>query len=221
MRWTPAASIATLILGLTVAADLAAAAQPTQAQASAIRSACRSDYQSYCASVPTGGPQALQCLEKNVASLSPSCQKAVNAVAGGAPAAPAATQPAATAAAPAAGTTASPAQSSAPAATAPAQSATAAPAAPAAPAKSAAPKKTVAAKPPAAAPQPAAPTAPPVVRVYTPRERLFMLRTSCGGDVRAFCPGIPLGGGRLIACLQAHGPSLSPNCQSAMADMAR
>src|SRR5262245_26151183 len=164
MRWTPAASIATLILGLTVAADLAAAAQPTQAQASAIRSACRSDYQSYCASVPTGGPQALQCLEKNVASLSPSCQKAVNAVAGGAPAAPAATQPAATPAAPAATTTASPAPSSAPAATTPAQSATTAPATPAAPAESAAPK-TVAAKSPAAAPQSAAPTAPPVVRV--------------------------------------------------------
>ena len=102
-----------------------------------------------------------------------------------------------------------------------AQSATAARAAPAAPAKSAAAKKTVAAKPPAATPQVAAQAAPPVVRVYTPRERLLMLRTSCGGDVRAFCPGIPLGGGRLIACLQAHGPSLSPNCQSAMADLAR
>src|SRR5262249_1537451 len=108
-----------------------------------------------------------------------------------------------------------------PAAPAPPQSATAPPAAPAAPAKRAAPKKTVAAKPPAAAPQPAAPTAPPVVRVYTPRERLFMLRTSCGGDVRAFCPGIPLRGGRLIACLPAHGPSLPPNCQSAMAALAR
>jgi len=67
---------------------MAVAAQPTQDQASAIRSSCRGDYRSYCANVLTGGSEALQCLEKNVASLSPACQKAVNAVKGGAPPAP-------------------------------------------------------------------------------------------------------------------------------------
>jgi hypothetical protein len=67
----------------------------------------------------------------------------------------------------------------------------------------------------------AKPVQPLVVRVYTPRERLILLRSSCGGDVRAFCPGIPLGGGRVIACLEALGPSLSPRCQSAMAALAR
>jgi hypothetical protein len=82
-----AAQIALLTLAL-LGAVMAAAQQPSQGQASAIRSNCRSDYRSHCASVPTGGPAALQCLQKNVASLSPSCQWAVNEVGGGAPAAP-------------------------------------------------------------------------------------------------------------------------------------
>ena len=44
--------------------------QPSSAQISAIRSACRSDYPKVCAGVPTGGAPALQCLEKNKAKLS-------------------------------------------------------------------------------------------------------------------------------------------------------
>jgi hypothetical protein len=76
----------------------ATAGQPTSAQISAIRSACRSDYPKVCAGVPTGGAPALQCLEKNKGKLSPACEKAVAAAGGGA--APAA---GATAAAPAAG----------------------------------------------------------------------------------------------------------------------
>jgi hypothetical protein len=83
--------------------------KPSSAQVAAIRSACRSDYPKVCAGVPTGGAQALQCLEKNKASVSPACQNAVAAVAGGtaapagsAPATEAATSPAAPAAAPAA-----------------------------------------------------------------------------------------------------------------------
>ena len=76
------------------------AKQPTSAQISAIRSACRSDYPKVCAGVPTGGAPALQCLEKNKAKLSAGCEKAVTAASGGA--APAGAAPAA-AAAPAAG----------------------------------------------------------------------------------------------------------------------
>ena len=76
------------------------AKQPTSAQISAIRSACRSDYPKVCAGVPTGGAPALQCLEKNKAKLSAGCEKAVAAASGGA--APAGAAPAA-AAAPAAG----------------------------------------------------------------------------------------------------------------------
>jgi len=91
------------------ASKSAAMKQPSSAQLAAIRSACRSDYPKVCAGVPPGGAQALQCLETNKASVSPACQNAVAAVAGGAaapagraPAQEAATSPAAPAAAPAA-----------------------------------------------------------------------------------------------------------------------
>jgi hypothetical protein len=84
------------------AAATTAAKQPSDAQVSAIRSACRSDYPTVCAGVPTGGAPALQCLEKNKAKLSAGCGKAVAAASGdaapaggGAPAAAAAAAPAA------------------------------------------------------------------------------------------------------------------------------
>jgi hypothetical protein len=60
-----------------------AAKKPTDAQVSAIRSACRGDYQKVCAGVPTGGAPALQCLEKNKSRVSAACQTAVAAVSGG------------------------------------------------------------------------------------------------------------------------------------------
>ena len=53
---------------------------PTDAQRSAIRSACRSDYIAHCSSVPPGGMASLQCLQKNMSSLSSGCQTAVRAV---------------------------------------------------------------------------------------------------------------------------------------------
>jgi outer membrane biosynthesis protein TonB len=89
------------------AAASAPAQKPSNSQITAIRSACRSDYQRNCVGVPTGGAATLQCLEKNKAHLSASCQKAVNAAGGGAPApaasaAPAAAAPAGSGAAPAA-----------------------------------------------------------------------------------------------------------------------
>jgi hypothetical protein len=59
----------------------ALAQAPTDAQRSAIRSACRADYQANCSSVPPGGMASLQCLQQNLSSLSPSCQTAVRAVA--------------------------------------------------------------------------------------------------------------------------------------------
>jgi hypothetical protein len=61
-----------------------AAKAPSSAQAGAIRSACRSDYPKVCAGVPTGGVQALQCLEKNKSKVSAACQKAVAGAGGGA-----------------------------------------------------------------------------------------------------------------------------------------
>jgi hypothetical protein len=53
---------------------------PTDAQRAAIRSECRSDYEAHCASVSPGGLESLQCLQKNMSSLSSGCQSAVRAV---------------------------------------------------------------------------------------------------------------------------------------------
>ncbi|PSO19344.1 cysteine rich repeat-containing protein [Bradyrhizobium sp. MOS003] len=107
---------------------------PTDAQRSAIRSACRSDFMARCSSVKPGGVEAYQCLQKNMSSLSPGCQTAVRAV-----------EPAAapkTEAAPAAKTEAAPKAEPAPAPAAPkAESAPAAKPAAAPVPKAAAPKQ--------------------------------------------------------------------------------
>jgi len=81
-RSVPAQLLAASLFGAM--ASVAGAQQPTQAQANAIRQACRGDYQAHCASVPAGGAAALQCLQSNMASLSPGCQTAVGATQGGA-----------------------------------------------------------------------------------------------------------------------------------------
>ena len=57
-----------------------AAQQPTQIERDAIRSACRSDFLTNCASVQPGGKEALECLLQNDSKLSASCKSAVNAV---------------------------------------------------------------------------------------------------------------------------------------------
>lgn len=69
------------------AAAPAPAAQPTDAQRNAIKSACRSDFMAQCSGVTPGGTQALACLQQHSATLSPSCQAAVGALGGAAPAA--------------------------------------------------------------------------------------------------------------------------------------
>ena len=85
------------------AAPSTMAKQPSSAQISAIRSACRSDYPKVCAGVPAGGAPALQCLEKNKSKVSAACEKAISAASGdGAAPAAAATPGATTTAAPAA-----------------------------------------------------------------------------------------------------------------------
>jgi hypothetical protein len=69
-----------------VAPSPVAAAKPTAQQTSAIRSACRSDFMARCSGVTPGGAEALQCLQRNAAQLSPSCGSAVAAIGGDAPA---------------------------------------------------------------------------------------------------------------------------------------
>jgi hypothetical protein len=103
-RWVPLATV--IFMGVTPAFSQA----PTDAQRSAIRSECRSDYEAHCASIPPGGAASLQCLQKNMSSLAPGCQAAVRAVE--APAAPKAES--APAAAPAKGTAETAAPAAAP-----------------------------------------------------------------------------------------------------------
>ncbi len=263
------ASMATVIFtGLTPAFSQA----PTDAQRSAIRSECRSDYETHCASVPPGGAASLQCLQKNMSSLSSGCQTAVRAVEP--PAAPKAES--APAAAPkiekTESATAKPAETAAPAppkaaADAPAkkpssaqvaairsacrsdyqkvcagvptggapalqcleknkskvspaceQAVNAASGGGAAPAAGGAPTTAATASPgaaPAAAPAPVL-----VLRPMRPREELFVLRSACGGDVRALCGGVAPGGGRIVQCLATQAASLSPGCQGVLGQFA-
>jgi hypothetical protein len=171
---------------LVAAAAPALAQQPTDAQRSAIRSACRSDYMAHCSSVPPGGLASLQCLQKNMSSLAPACQSAVNAAAkpsepaaASEPAAPAATPKAET---PAAAEPAKPAETSKPAATA-----------------TAAPKTTTgpAAKKPTSA-------------------QVSAIRSACRSDYMQSCAGVPTGGAAALSCLEKHKSTLSPGCQQAV-----
>jgi hypothetical protein len=88
-----------------VAAKSAApAVKLTAAQQSAMKQNCRNDFMSHCAGVTPGGKDAIVCLQRNVASLSPGCQRVVSTTlpAAAPPPAPAS---AAIAATPAAGPT--------------------------------------------------------------------------------------------------------------------
>jgi len=71
---------------------------PSEAEKAAIGAACRSDFMANCSSVTPGGKEALECLLRNQAKLSPACITAVSAVvpAQQAPAAPPAAQAPAT-----------------------------------------------------------------------------------------------------------------------------
>lgn len=72
-----------LPVALTAAALSAVAAfaqSPTPAQQQAIKSNCVADYRANCSGVPTGGMDALICLEQHEAKLSPACKSAVEAV---------------------------------------------------------------------------------------------------------------------------------------------
>ena len=80
----PAKSAAEPAAAAPKAAASSTAKKPSSAQVAAIRSACRSDYPTVCAGVPTGGAPALQCLEQNKSNVSARCQQAVAAVSGGA-----------------------------------------------------------------------------------------------------------------------------------------
>src|SRR5437868_14614300 len=119
----PSTRKALLAATLFATAADAFAQAPTEAQKSAIRSACRSDFIAHCSSVTPGGVEAYQCLQKNMSSLSSGCQTAVRAVepaaapkseAAPAKSEPAKSEPAKTEATPAAAPAAKPAAEAAP-----------------------------------------------------------------------------------------------------------
>lgn len=108
---------------LFATATSAFAQAPTEAQKSAMRSACRSDFMAHCSSVTPGGVEAYQCLQSHMSSLSSGCQTAVRAVepaaapksqAAPAKPEPAKSEPAKTEAAPVAEPAAKPATEAAP-----------------------------------------------------------------------------------------------------------
>ncbi len=43
-------------------------------------------------------------------------------------------------------------------------------------------------------------------------------RAACKADTEKFCKDIKPGGGRIIACLKAHAPDLSPGCAAAFTE---
>jgi len=80
-----------VVIGLlTFAGALAplAAQQLTDAQRSAIKSACRGDYQNVCASVPPGTKDSLQCLVQHSDQVSSGCRAALAPAAAGTGTAP-------------------------------------------------------------------------------------------------------------------------------------
>jgi hypothetical protein len=85
-RATTLGALLTAVIFATAAPVFAQA--PSQAQRDAIKTQCRSDYIAHCSSIPPGGADSLQCLQKNMSSLSSSCQTAVRPVEAPAAAAP-------------------------------------------------------------------------------------------------------------------------------------
>lgn len=208
---------ALLALTLLVSTDFAAA-EPTPDQIAAIKANCRSDFMSKCWGVPRGGAEAMQCLKKNMASVSPGCQQALKAITAAPPKAPApapaiAKPEPAPPPQPAPETTAKPAAPAAPAEPTPETAATPPPAsesAPSAPPKAAAtPAPKPAATPPAEAKvkepatveEPAAaakPAVPPtaseettIIGFIPPRKKLMILR-NCRQDIETHCPDVKL-----------------------------
>ena len=202
------AALAGLALQLLPAAG-PARAQPTAEQQSALRSNCRSDFMSNCSGVQPGGAEALQCLQKNVAKLSPGCQGAVNALSPrGAPS----QATAAPAPAPTAAPSAAPMPAAAPVA-APVTGPAAKPRAPQ-------PARTATAQPPAAAPgRPAPAPASPAAAMPTPQQQ-SAIRFTCQRDFMTNCRGVTPGGADALACLQRNAARLSPDCRTSLAAVA-
>jgi hypothetical protein len=183
---------ALLVTAIFMVATPAQSQAPTDAQRNAIRSACSTDYRAHCASIPPGGEASLQCLQKNMSSLSSSCQSAVRAV-----------EPAA-----------APKAETAPGAAPKAETApSAAPKAGAAP--TAAPS-TPTVKPATVAP-PAAPKAAASATAAKPSDaQVAAIRSACRSDYQKVCAGVPTGGAPALQCLEKNKAKVSAPCAQAV-----
>ena len=187
----------TLSAGTAVATSAYSQA-PTDAQRTAIRAECRSDYEAHCASVPPGGMASLQCLQKNMSGLSSGCQSAVRAV----------------------GT---PSEATAPSGVKAPSEAKAAP--PTTPAKTESepavpPKEESAAAPARPAAEGAAPATAKAATATTSKPskaNIAAIRTACRSDYSRVCAGVPTGGAPALQCLEQNKSRVSAACQKAVA----
>lgn len=181
---------ALLAAALFATATSAFAQAPTEAQKSAIRSACRSDFMAHCSSVTPGGVEAYQCLQKNMSSLSSGCQTAVSAV-----------EPAA-----------APKSEAAPAKSEPAKSEPAK----SEPAKSE-PAKTEAAPAAEPAAKPAAAAAPKAAAAKQPSSaQVGAVKSACRADYPKVCASVPPGGAPALECLEKNKAKVSAACAKAV-----
>ena len=181
---------ALLAAALFATATSAFAQAPTEAQKSAIRSACRSDFIAHCSSVTPGGVEAYQCLQSHMSSLSGGCQTAVRAV-----------EPAA-----APKTEAAPAKSE-PAKSEPTKSE---------PAKSE-PAKTEGAPAAEPATKPAAEAAPKAAAAKQPSSaQVAAVKSACRTDYPKVCASVPPGGAPALECLEKNKAKVSPACEKAV-----
>jgi hypothetical protein len=180
-------------LAVTAAIYTPALAQtPTAAQQQAIRSSCVADYRANCSSVPSGGMQALVCLEQHESKLSAACKSAVEAVDAAPDASVASTTPK-TPPTP----TAKPTNE----------------AASTAKTEGAAPKSesvTMGKEPATTSTHPG-----PALSF---RQEMRIAAGACARDFRLFCPNLPVGHGNVLFCLKVHGPKLEPNCRAALVE---
>ena len=144
---------------------------------------CRADYMAHCMGVPPGGREALQCMQRNFANLSPGCKTRGR-----------------------------------PHHAAPLRAAKAAHrrmreedarTAHAAAAAGGADRAST----PAAAGSRHGDGARRAIAAAATRARIFR---ACNQDQAVVCPGVPAGGGRIIACLAMHADALSPFCRRAV-----
>ncbi|HZR87757.1 MAG TPA: hypothetical protein VFB02_13180 [Bradyrhizobium sp.] len=192
-----AAALTALWLAALFATMAGAMAQsPTEAQRAAIKSQCRSDYMAHCSSVAPGGAASLQCLQKNMASLAPGCQAAVQAVTGSSEAK---SEPASAPKSEPAADTGKP-DAAAAAATTTETKAEPAPATTAAPVAAPPPKSTGMKKPSSA--------------------QIAAIRSACRSDYPKVCGGVPTGGAQALQCLDKNKAGVSPACQNAVAAVA-